>query len=139
MTYAQEDVDHFLDHHGVKGQKWGVRRKKAASVLKSGAKGAGTGLAIAGAYVAASMLTQHGLKKINVASKNQDHFARTMKLINDNQNTKMTDVHTFTSGTKSGSASRISPQGRMKPKSNEKFDEFRFTSGRDSGSAERRG
>lgn len=34
------DVDDFLEHHGVKGQKWGVRGAKAASVARTVGRGA---------------------------------------------------------------------------------------------------
>jgi hypothetical protein len=34
MTITDEDVETFLDHHGVKGQKWGIRNERPSSGVK---------------------------------------------------------------------------------------------------------
>lgn len=38
MIRLEEEVDEFLDHHGVKGQKWGVRRRSGHSSASGDAK-----------------------------------------------------------------------------------------------------
>lgn len=60
MTYLQKDVDEFLDHHGVKGQKWGVRNKQR---IKAGVKLVSIAAVTLGGAFAVSILTKHGKNK----------------------------------------------------------------------------
>lgn len=70
---TDEDVDTFLEHHGIKGMKWGVRRSKNFRIPKTKEQRAARkkhvkiALAVtavaataAGAYVAHGMLKEYG-------------------------------------------------------------------------------
>jgi hypothetical protein len=54
MIY-QEDID-FLEHYGVKGQRWGVRRDRRANTLKKVGSGKGSGTEKLRAYTTVSPL-----------------------------------------------------------------------------------
>jgi len=81
---AMTEVDDFLEHHGVKGQKWGIRNKygqplitnRRKAVAKGVAVGVGIGAAATGAVYANHILKKNGfgsvkLSTINKASKNR--------------------------------------------------------------------
>lgn len=64
------DVEDFLEHHGVKGMRWGARRKSQSSnepnrtkhFAKRAAIGAGIGVS---AVAVGVILSRHGGKKIS--------------------------------------------------------------------------
>lgn len=72
---VDEEVQSFLEHHGVKGQKWGVRNKfnKTKSFIKKHKKGIaiGTGglAVIAGTIYAKKYLNSRGAIKIKDVPK----------------------------------------------------------------------
>ena len=80
MIIYEEDVDEFLEHFGVRGQKWGVRRAKRNAAREArGEKPTLTGfsprkeLAIgvgiaAGSVLVANALKRHGTKKAALAA-----------------------------------------------------------------------
>lgn len=69
MIIEQDVVDSFLDHHGIKGQKWGIRNttktvsrktKKAAAFVSRHKEGIGT--AAAGAAFVGLVLADKNLR-----------------------------------------------------------------------------
>jgi len=78
------ELDDFLEHHGVKGQKWGIRNqygepllsKRRKAFIKGVGTGIGVGIAASGAVYANHYLKKHGgvyvkVSTINKASKNR--------------------------------------------------------------------
>lgn len=70
---SDEAIDDFFEHHGVKGQKWGVRKakiKQFASEHKKGLKVAGgvaaTVALTAGAIYARRLISANSSKKVQV-------------------------------------------------------------------------
>jgi hypothetical protein len=81
-VYIDHEVEDFLDHHGVKGQKWGIRNdiKKVSSGIKKASKFVGrhpkgTVFVLAGAAAAAQILTHTpnmGISKVSKVSKSAE-------------------------------------------------------------------
>lgn len=77
---AQEEVEEFLEHFGVKGMRWGSRKttnsggktvaqkQKRQKQIKVGLAVGGTAALAAGAFAARSMLRQYGGTKLTSVS-----------------------------------------------------------------------
>lgn len=70
VNVTQEDLDEYLEHHGVKGMRWGHRKPQDASAeTKTTGQKVKQGLKVGGAVAAATVATSmaitaaQGLKK----------------------------------------------------------------------------
>lgn len=78
-------VDEFLEHYGVKGQKWGVRQKKSSKSktgLKIAVGVAGVAVIAAGAVFTATMLKSMGKVPIQSIRKASGPSKESRDLIN---------------------------------------------------------
>lgn len=73
MIIELDEVDEFLEHHGVKGQKWGVRNQRSTSTSSNSKSNKKRNLIIAGGIVAvgglaaAAILKRRGAQKAVIA------------------------------------------------------------------------
>lgn len=101
-----KDVEAFLAHHGVKGMKWGQKKTKAVTAVKTtgravGRAGSATGRfvkrhpkgtaeAVGGvAFVASVLYAKKAMKLSEIPKRN----ARAAKIISENSAKRYKDVH----------------------------------------------
>lgn len=74
---TREEVDDFLEHHGVKGQKWGIRNPKTKKGLQiGGIVGGAAAIAAISAFIAT-----RGTVPVSQLRMKQEELARVKHLI----------------------------------------------------------
>lgn len=77
------DEEEFLDHHGIKGMKWGVRKEGSSGKTDHSKrnKRIAIGVGVVGAAAATALLARHGHLKMSQAKAQTKHIQETQKLL----------------------------------------------------------
>lgn len=74
MDVSEEEIDDFLEHHGVKGQKWGVRNKRIA-------KGAAIAGGVAVTAIVSSILARKGMVPVSKIGLTTEELTKVQRAV----------------------------------------------------------